>query len=66
MIGILIRTVSRETTIVKIGSVGGGARVHKESSALQSHCEAPAFIFDDAVVHVTCNGEWNGRVWISY
>ena len=53
----LSSTVSNATTMVKIGSSGGGVREHDKSSLLQVHSVAPDWILDGAAMQEAWSSE---------
>ena len=55
IMGMLITTVSSATTMMKFGSLGGGARVHLESSAFHVHRDACGCTLEGASVHFACD-----------
>lgn len=55
MMGMLMTMMSSATTMMKIGSLGGGARVQVRSSALQLHRDALDCTLDRASVQATCD-----------
>ena len=55
MMGMLITMVSSATTMMKIGSLGGGARVHVRSSELQLHRDVLDCTVEGAPVHAACD-----------
>jgi hypothetical protein len=59
MIGMLITMVSSATSIVNIGSDGGGAREQDKSELLQLQRVAPDCTFDGAEVQDACNKQIN-------
>ena len=55
VMGMLITMMSSATTMMKIGSLGGGARVQVRSLALQLHRDALDCTVDGASVQATCD-----------
>lgn len=49
--GMLKTMVSSATTMMKIGSVGGGARMHVRSPSFQLHRDAPDCTVEGTSVH---------------
>ena len=54
IMGMLITMVSSATTMMKFGSLGGGAREHLESSAFHVHRDASDCTLEEASVQPTC------------
>ena len=60
MMGILITIVSSATTMMNIGLLGGGARVHVNFSLLQLHRDASVCTLEGASVQLICGGDEDG------